>query len=143
MEPYESGKILMTDLRRVYHAKSVIKGIVVAVLNHKLDNRQLKLIKTPSRAVKRSEIHELIGTNETAFPGSEVNKVWYVGFFEVINGGIIIYGDNVYVNNRKIGTVIGFDETHMPNHINIIVKLEESKTGAELGIRVGDEIEIK
>jgi len=117
--------------------------VFVAVLNHKLTNRQLNLVKTPTRAIKRGEIHELIGTHEDASPGSSVNNVWYIGFFEVTKGGIIVYGDEVYINEKKIGLVLGFDETHMPNHMNIVIKLEEPKTGAELGIRVGDRVVIR
>lgn len=49
-------------------------------------------------------------------PGEVVNNVANLGFFEVNEGGVIIIGDNVYIEEKLIGKVIGFDDTHMPNH---------------------------
>ena len=139
-DPYEKGKILLKDINRVFHEKSNVEGRILVVLNHSLTNRGLKLINAPSRALRKYEIHELIGTNEEASPGSEVKNVWYLGFFEVERGGVITYGDSVWINNRKIGEVIGYDETHMPNHLNIVIKLIELKTGLELGIKLNDKV---
>ncbi|MCD6144190.1 hypothetical protein [Thermococcus sp.] len=142
VDPYEKSKILLKDIARIFHEKNNVEGRISVVLNHSLTNRGLKLINTPSRALKKYEIHELIGTGEEASPGSEVKNVWYLGFFEVEKGGVITCGDSVWVNNRKIGEVIGYDETHMPNHLNIVIKLKELKTGAEFGIKLNDRVVI-
>lgn len=142
MDPYKKGKIPLKDIARIFHEKNNVEGRILVVLDHNLANRGLKLINTPSRALKKYEIHELIGTNEEAFPGSEVKNVWYLGFFEVEKGGVITYGDSVWINNRKIGEVIGYDETHMPNHLNIVIKIKELKTGAKFGIKLNDRVVI-
>jgi hypothetical protein len=144
-EPYREGKIARDkeSLRKVFASRISVEGQLVVVLNLALPSRRLRLITTPSRAVKKYEVHELIGTNEDAGPGQEVGNVWYLGFFEVSQGGVLLYGDEVVVGGRSIGEVAGFDETHMPNHINIVVKLREVGTGIDLKLRVGDKVIFK
>ena len=51
-----------------------------------------------------------------------------------------MFGDKVMVEGQIIGEVCGFDETHMPNHINIILRTDERKTGFELNIAVGQQM---
>ena len=47
-------------------------------------------------------------------------------------------GDKVSVDGRHLGALAGFDETHMPNHMNIVVR-----TGSmdEPYIHVGDRVQ--
>lgn len=142
-DPYKKGIVSLKNLKEVYYEKKQVEGKIVAVLNLKTPNRELNLISTASRAVKKSEIHELVGTPESAKPGEKVNSAYYIGFFEVTQGGVILSGDSVWINDKKIGTILGYDETHMPNHLNIVIKIEDLKTGAELGVEVGDNIIIR
>jgi hypothetical protein len=119
LDPYKLG--LFRD--NPYQQKEDIRGRVVVVLQGALDNRQLELIKTISRAVKRHEIHEIILTDEEqAGPGAKVNRVIYIGFLEITKGGVIVSGDEFFLEDKFLGTVAGFDETHLPNHLNIVVK---------------------
>jgi hypothetical protein len=54
-----------------------------------------------------------------------------LGFAEISTGGIIVVGDIMRLGSKKIGIVCGFDETHAPNHINVVIRTENRKTGAE------------
>ena len=139
-DPYSAGMLK----KNLYVKRIPIAGRIVAVLEGRLEDRGLQLISPPSRAVLRHEIHELILTDETeAGPGGKVERIAYLGFFEVAEGGIIRAGDAVIIAGRKVGVIAGYDETHMPNHLNIILKDEQRITGSELGIELGDEIMIK
>jgi len=76
-----------------------------------------------SRAVLKNEVHELILTDDqNAAPEKIVNRVSYVGFVEIKRGGVIVTGDKVFVEEKHLGELAGFDITHMPNHMNIVVK---------------------
>jgi len=140
LDPYASGMIK----KNPYAQKKIIKGNIVAILDSIIEKRGLKLITPHSRAVKKGEIHELITTEEEeAGPGKIVNNVAYVCFFEVSEGGVIVRGDEVHINKKLIGKVIGFDDTHMPNHQNIILYVPKKKTGVELKINLNEGISIK
>jgi len=140
LEPYASGMIKKSP----YVKKKIIKGNIVVILDFATKERGLNLIKPHSRAVKKNEIHEIMTTAEKgAAPGEAVNDVAYVGFFEVEESGVIVTGDSVYIGAKLIGEVVGFDDTHMPNHQNIVLYSSENKTGTELKIDLGDKILFK
>jgi len=139
VEPYSVGLVQ----RNPFVKRKKILGEVVAVMDLKLTTRRLVLIEPRSRALKRGEIHELIVTDEEgAKPGAEVNRAAYLCMFEVKDGGVIVVGDRVVSKGVILGSVVGFDETHAPNHVNIVLKGEKFLTGAELGLDIGDLIEI-
>jgi hypothetical protein len=124
-----------------FHSKKEIKCAVSVVLKGSLDNRGLNLIHPISRAYKKHDIIELIATNETtAAPGETVNSIAYIAFVELKNSGVILVGDSVLHNGKEIGRIAGYDDTHLPNHQNVIVKVTEMKSGEELNLRVEDEI---
>ena len=124
-----------------YFAKSDILGSLVVVLQGRLENRGLSLIKPISRCVLKHEIHELILSDEADIgPGSTVNNISYYGFAEITQGGVLTVGDKVYCSQVQLGTIAGFDETHMPNHINIVIKADRLITGAEHGASLGSEV---
>jgi len=52
----------------------------------------------------------------------------------------MVVGDDLYVSGNKIGTIAGFDITHMPNHLNIVISSEERISGKEQGLELGMEI---
>lgn len=126
-EPYERIKT------SPFYLKRPPKGRLVAVLDLRLRDRGLKLISPRSRAVKAFEIHEIIVTEEDAQPGGTVNSAAYVGFWEVLQGGIVEVGDELWIDGKRIGSLIGFDETHFPNHLNMVFK-GEPLTGKERGL---------
>lgn len=48
---------------------------------------------------------------------------------EITEAGLIVIGDEVIADGVKIGEVAGFDESHFPNHMNILIRVKELKTG--------------
>jgi hypothetical protein len=137
IDPYVDGLLKNS----IYAEKSVVKGRLVAILNGELDNRGLQLISIPSRALRTGEIHELILTDDkNSAPGTEVNRINYVAFFEVTEPGIVIAGDQVLFNGSRAGFLAGYDETHMPNHMNIVFLSEKRATGFTMNLTLGDEI---
>ena len=113
----------------------------MTVLDSTHEERGLKLISTYSRALKKNSIHELIATDETEKkPGDTANRIAYLAFFEVSRGGCIIVGETLFADGKAIGPIIGFDETHEPNHINIIIGVKKRRTGPQLKISLGSTI---
>jgi len=136
-DPYGSGMFKENP----YYAKSDIQGNLVVVLKGAYEDRGLELIKPISRCVKKYEIHELILSDEKDIKaGSKVNKIAYLGFVEILNGGVITIGDGLFCKGERIGFIAGFDETHMPNHLNIVISCDKRISGAELGCIPGDGI---
>ena len=131
-DPYANN---MFGKHNPYFAKRPVLGKVVVVLDGVYENRGLSLIKPPSRALKRSEIHELILSDEQCSPGDTVNKIAYLAFVEILQGSVIVQGDVVIIGRQEVGTIAGYDETHMPNHLNIVLK-GNRVTGRELAIDV-------
>lgn len=121
--------------------KSDVVGNINCILHAKAEQRGLELAPFPSRAVLKNEIHELILTVEEAAPGKRVDRIVYLGFFEITAGGILWAGDEVRVNGKKLGNLAGYDLTHYPNHFNIIIKKSEPlQTGYEMDLHPGAEI---
>ena len=136
IDPYASGMVKNDP----YAKKTTVVGRIVAVLRGKMENRNLSLISPWSRALKNGEVHELILTDEKdAVPGKNVNKIAYLAFVEIINPGVIVFKDKVKLSNGKcIGTLAGFDETHMPNHQNIVIFTEQLVSGEEMNLSLND-----
>jgi hypothetical protein len=135
VDPYKAGMLTKSP----YTVKEAVLAKVVAVLDFASDQRGLQLIQQPSRAVKEGEVHELIVTmDKNAAPASKVNQVAYLAFVAINNSGVILRNDQVTCNGNVIGTIAGFDETHMPNHQNIVIFGTSDATGHELGFKIGD-----
>ena len=138
-DPYESGLVKVPN----FIGRSGLRAQVVAILTELRENRGLKLIYPPTRCFKRYEVHELLLTDEMdAAPGGTVNRTAGIAFIEFINGGVMIRGDKVKVNNSELGEIVGFDDTHMPNHYNIVIKRSERITGQKWGLKSGEELVI-
>ena len=134
--PYDFRRITPS----VYGDRRPVEGETVALLHIAFEDRGLKLIETKSRTVKRYEIHELMLTDEDAAPGGGADRVRAIGFFEITGSGLIVVGDEVWIEDRLLGKLAGYDLTHMPNHMNIVVKAESLD---EPVLRVGDRIRFK
>jgi len=134
--PYDFKKITPS----VYGDRRPVEGETVALLHISFDDRGLKLIETKSRTVKKYEIHELMITDEDAAPGGGADRVRAIGFFEITDSGLIVAGDEVFIEDRLLGTLVGYDVTHMPNHINVVVRAESLD---EPVLRVGDRIRFR
>lgn len=132
-------KILDTRFPCATHAPII--GRMNCILHARAPQRGLELCPYPSRAVIKGETHELILTNEDAAPNKTVNAISYLGYFEVIEGGVMWVGDRVFVEGREIGELAGYDLTHFPNHMNIIIKITDPLyTGLEANLQLGASI---
>ncbi|EGW41203.1 hypothetical protein [Desulfosporosinus sp. OT] len=137
VDPYQAGFFRENP----YAAKRVIKGKLVVILRGKLEQRGLELIPTISRAVLKDEVHELIVTDqENAGPGSKVDKIAYIGFIEITAGGVMTVGDTLTCQDKVLGRVVGFDETHLPNHLNIVLASDTRSDGVEKNLKLESEI---
>jgi hypothetical protein len=115
--------------------KRTVEGIVVKVLVHRRDDRRMSLEPYASRCVRVGEVHELVTTDhrETR-PGTRIDRVAFLGFAEITRAGVLDRGDRLWVGDRLVGTVLGFDACHFPNHYNVLITTEEMMTGSELGL---------
>lgn len=121
--------------------KRETKGVIVALAGVSSDERGLSLIPQQTRVLCKNEIHELITTDEVgAGPNKTVNRMGCIGFFEVTQGGHTGVGDPVFVNGHEIGKIVGFDETHFPNHYNVVILSPKRFSGLESGFNIGDKL---
>lgn len=127
-DPHVEGRVNRTH----YSSKTELSARLFAVLDLTAEDRGLKLIPQLSRAVRRGDVLELICTDEEdAGPGSKVNRAAYIGFVEVSETGLLLCGDTVTVRQEEIGVIAGFDETHLPNHLNVVLRSNRYGTGRE------------
>ncbi|GAA4867760.1 DUF6917 domain-containing protein [Saccharopolyspora cebuensis] len=115
--------------------KRALHGTLVKVLVHRREERGMSLEPHASRCVRRGEVHELLTTDhrDTA-PGARIDRVAFLGFAEIGCAGVIDRGDEFRIGERLVGTVLGFDACHFPNHYNIIVHAPVPVTGADLDL---------
>ena len=136
-QPYDPKLITPS----VYGDRRPVTGEVVALLHITFEDRGLELIQSRSRALVKNEIHELMVTDEeAAAPGGGADHVSAIAFFQVEQGGLAVVGDEVSVAGNSLGHIAGYDMTHMPNHMNVLVRRESLETPP---IKVGDRLEIK
>lgn len=119
MDPYK--KKLTNPIK--FLKKVPVTAKVIAVLSGTIEKREMEVIYPETRALRYGDIFELCCTDEDISPGSKINKVSYLGFLEVTQGGILKVGDEVIILNKGefLGTIGGFNESHAPNHINVIL----------------------
>lgn len=135
-DPYARGLVPGNP----YTRRRMVRGRVVVVMDMRLEGRALELMRVPSRAVVQGAIHELIVTDERAEPGDRVDRVAYLGFFEVTHGGVLRQGDRLDVGGETVAALSGFDATHAPNHLNIVLRAARPRTGEEMGWRPETEL---
>ncbi len=137
-DPYKKGMFKANP----YAKKRPLKGNLVVVLDGKYEERGLQLIPQASRCLNTNEVHEMILTDEDKKPGDIVNKIAYIGFMTVKDSTVIIVGDEVKINGQVIGKIAGFDETHMPNHYNIVIYGKNRISGNERNLDLNNEVVI-
>lgn len=140
MDPYKRGLLKGPPECR----KTEVVGKFVAVLNTRWEKRGLQLIAPYTRAVLTDEIHEFITTEERkVIPGDTVDSTATLGFVRIEEGGVVMVGDAVVIEGQGIGRIAGFDETHMPNHQNVVIRCKEKKTGFDLNVQPGQRVVIR
>lgn len=116
--------------------KRQVAATVVKVLKHRRDDRGMRLEPFTSRCVQAGEVHELVTTDHAdTEAGARVDRVGFLGFAEIANAGVIDRGDQVLVDGTPVGTVLGFDACHFPNHYNVLILTDRPTTGPELEVR--------
>lgn len=111
--------------------------MLVKLLFHKQTARGMRVAEFETRCLCTGEIHELVTTDYVeARCGDTIDRVGFLGFSEVLRGGIVEKGDSVWVENEQIGTVIGFDDCHFPNHYNVLIGVNALITAADLPVGV-------
>ncbi|MGH3902591.1 MAG: DUF6917 domain-containing protein [Pseudonocardiaceae bacterium] len=116
--------------------KRAVTGVLVKVLVHRRDDRGMLLEPFTSRCVRQGEVHELVTTDhqETA-AGSCIDRVGFLGFVELSCAGVIDQGDEFWIAGRRIGSVLGFDACHFPNHYNVLISTLVPRTGLDLALQ--------
>lgn len=122
----------------MFSSRLPVNGHWVAVMRHRRDERNMTPAVWQTRCVRSGEVHELILCRRGLPRGEPINDVSYLGFAEFSTAGVIAVGDRFWAGERTIGTLHAFDDTHMPNHFNIVVSTEELVTGSELGLLPGE-----
>ena len=121
--------------------KRAVHGVIVKLLTHTREDRGMRLMDVQTRALLRAEIHELVTTDQDgAAAGDAIDRVGFLGFAEIAAGGIVERGDRVIVDEQPIGTVLGFDDCHFPNHLNVLIAVDRLQTADTLGLTVESEI---
>ncbi|MEU2925979.1 hypothetical protein ABZ636_13180 [Streptomyces sp. NPDC007251] len=114
-------------------AKRVVRGALVKVLTHHRTDRGMRLEDHAARCVRRGEVHELVSTDQwDPRPGARIDRVGFLGFAELVCGGVIDRGDLVSIGDTPVGTVLGFDACHLPNHYNILIHTTRPVSGRDL-----------
>ena len=111
--------------------KRPVHGTLVKVLVHRRADRGMRLEEFASRCVRQGEVHELVTTDHRVTDAS-IDRVGFLGFAEIAHGGVIDRGDEVHIGDRFVGTVLGFDACHFPNHYNILIAMDEPVTGRDI-----------
>ena len=116
-------------------SKRVVCGALVKVLVHHRSDRGMRLEEHAARCVRRGEVHELVTTDQwDPRPGARIDRVGFLGFAELGCGGVIDRGDLVSIGDMPVGTVLGFDACHLPNHYNILIHTVRPVSGRDLGL---------
>ncbi len=116
-------------------------GHLVKLLSHTRNDRGMTLAGYTTRCLLRGEIHEIVTTDQHgAVAGDRVDHVGFIGFAELERGGVVERGDLAVADGVPFGRVLGFDDCHFPNHLNLLVEADRLLTAADIGAPLGAEI---
>lgn len=124
----------MLKTHTLFSTKLDVQGRWVAIMEHRRSDRAMQPSAFKTRCLKQSEIHEFIICEEPPSETTPINNVSYLGFGEIQQGGVVEVGDWLYIQDALMGQILGFDETHMPNHLNILIQSNSLVTGHSLGL---------
>ncbi len=140
MDPYQSGIAAKVS----YTAKRSVIAKIVAVLKGTLENRGLKIIFPRSRAARKHDVIELITTTQKECKaGDRVDRVSYIGFAEIQASGVLRVGDQAILKGAPQWIIVGFDETHYPNHLNVIMQPVAEQAESAPDVQLEDLLEFQ
>ncbi|MFI0980757.1 Gfo/Idh/MocA family protein [Streptomyces sp. NPDC021093] len=143
-EAYRTARRKEKRPRMADPSKGPFAGRMVKLMYHSRDDRGMHLSPWGSRCVSAGAVHELVTTFESPRrTGEKVDRVGFLGFAAFDEPGVIERGDAFCVDGRVVGTVVGFDECHAPNHYNVLIAAGRQLTATELGLSVGTRIEFR
>ncbi|MEV4644402.1 hypothetical protein [Saccharopolyspora sp. NPDC049357] len=121
--------------------KRTLTARVVKVLVHHRHERGMSLEPHASRCVRAGDVHELVTTDHVETEsGARIDRVAFLGFAEFDRGGVIDRGDRLRIGDHFVGTVLGFDACHFPNHYNILIHAETPLSGRDLELQPETEL---
>jgi predicted dehydrogenase len=131
-------------------AKPPVAATVVKLLFHTRADRGMTLSPWQSRCVPAGQVHELVTTTDRPrVAGDRVDRVGFLGFAAFDAPAVLERGDRVWLvprspvgdtARRQLGTIAGFDESHWPNHYNLVIDTDELLTAGDVDLRPGDKI---
>ena len=125
-------------MHSLFSEKLRVRGRWVAVMNHACDAQAMVLSGFRTRCLKQGEIHQFIVCGQEAVSGELIASVAYLGFGEIVAGGVIEIGDPVYIGEEPIGKIVGFDATYMPNYFNVVICSKTPITGYARRLKPSD-----
>ena len=133
----DESKKIIADTFQSYR----IEGILVRALVQDGVQGDIKLVHAKTRCFKKSDVHAIIMIDKNkVLPKAKVNRFSSeLGFIEFSSSGVLTHGDTVTIGKQEVGTIAGFDETPLPNYINIILKVPTLSPDS-LEIKVGDKV---
>ena len=131
------------SLHSQFSQKRVIRGSWSAIMTLERSDRGMILTPFRTRCLRTGDIHEFVLCGDGLNPNEPIDRVSYLGFGEILTGGVAEIGDGFYVDGKLLGTLIGFDETHAPNHYNILIASNRLLPGSTLGLQVDGEFSIR
>lgn len=126
-----------------FSQKRTIQGSWSAIMNLERSDRGMIVTPFRTRCLLTGEIHEFILCEKGLNPDEPIDRVSYLGFGEILTGGVAEVGDEFYVDDTLLGALIGFDETHAPNHYNILIASDRLLPGSTLGLQVDGDFSIR
>lgn len=126
--------------RRVRHRP--VHGIVVAIVGGQEEPLTVTLMMEATRALHQGCVYELVYTGADARPGNRVTGGSTLGFFEVRQASVAVVGDDVRVRGSVLGEIAGFDGSHLPDHLHVVVGGKLSGDSLAWGFSLGDKVVI-
>ncbi len=124
-----------------YVARRPARGHLVALMDGAVEQRGFQLVGYPTRGLRAGELHELVVTDQPGVDtGARIDRVAYQGFVEITQAGVAVRGDRLVVGGQEIGVLVGFDECHMPNHLNVVAYSADWRGGRTRGLALGDAV---
>lgn len=133
---YAVGRANEKRLRTV--TKEPVASRLVKLWHHTRDDRGMTLSPWDTRCVLPGEVHELVVTTDRPrAAGDRIDRVAFLGHTEITAAGLIEKGDLVFCGETFVGEVAGFDECHVPNHLNILIAADRLVTADVAAASVG------